>query len=234
MVLNCFICNFDADNKESFEKHINTEEHKAALVFKKANITDKDCSKCLRKFCTKNYKNKHELKCKSTLLNSNECEFCNKIFLITDNEEEHKKLCEKNPVNIISENPYNIKLFNIDLSAIKTDSNVKRNAFGEENLQYMTHEDERKFIKRCVKNGFKGFMYYIQEVFLNEKHPENNTIRKTTENFTEIFDGEKWCIVSDNVALQKLNTAIQDNLQVYLFKSLFYEKIKQLESMFMT
>jgi hypothetical protein len=57
----------------------------------------------------------------------------------------------------------------------------------------MTDIKKHKFIAACIKDCFFGLLQYIREVFLNKNHPKNNTIRKTTEDFMEYYDGNTWC-----------------------------------------
>lgn len=228
MVLKCYICKFDADNKKNLEKHIKSEEHNTNLIIKKANMDDKDCSKCFKTFSTKGNKSVHELKCKGTL-NYNECEYCHKIFVSPSGKSHHRKICKQNPVNITINGNHNTIDNSVTINNITnniTNITIQRNAFKNEDLSYMTKEEKYKFIAKCVKDNFTGLISYIKEVFLNNAKPENNTIRKVTNDFTECYDGEKWCIENDKVFLDDFIEEIHEKFDSYLFEG----KCKHLES----
>tara|TARA_B110000285_G_C14994939_1_gene548298 strand:- start:61 stop:975 length:915 start_codon:yes stop_codon:yes gene_type:complete len=224
MVLACYICNFNANNKNDFQTHIASEEHKTALFVKKANKDCKDCNKCLKSFASKRNRERHEIICKG-IMNCNECEFCNKIFETTDSKGQHKKICKKNPKNItinsncngnhntvnntvdnsvtINNNNNNNNITNINIT-------IQRNNFGEEDLSYMSKKAKNKFIAKCIKGCFDGLKLYISEVFLNNSQPQNQTIRKVTSDFTEVYENGNWSSKIDEVFLDKFIEEIHD------------------------
>tara|TARA_B110000858_G_C17754011_1_gene451163 strand:- start:94 stop:1032 length:939 start_codon:yes stop_codon:yes gene_type:complete len=223
MVLKCYICKFDTDNKKILEKHIKSEEHNTNLIIKKANMDDKDCSKCFKTFSTKGNKVVHELKCKGTL-NYNECEYCHKLFVSPSGKSHHRKICKKNPINSndnsvdnavnnIVNNTVNNTVDNsvtINNNITNINITIQRNNFGEEDLSYMSKKEKNKFIAKCIKGCFDGLKLYISEVFLNNSQPQNQTIRKVTSDFTEVYENENWSSKIDEVFLDKFIEEIHD------------------------
>jgi hypothetical protein len=131
------------------------------------------------------------------------CEYCDNVFDTHIIKMNHSKICR-------------IHFYKID-----------RKAFGNENLKYISRTRIYILSMHCIEKGFLGFKNYINEVFLNKNKPENNTIRKHTEKFTEYFNGKKWCIESDikffNKLMKELRKKISkcliDNNYKYVKKS---------------
>lgn len=184
MVLACYICNFNADNKKSFEKHINSEEHKKNLIVKKINIDDNDCEKCLRTFSTKGNRAVHQLKCKGTL-NYNECEYCHKIFVSPIGKSQHRQICKKNPINItnvvlkkeiikITKVPKVTEI--LEISKVTQNNEVKN-----QNCITLLCEKLAKYDnKYCTK------CYYFHNPDKAPKFKENKIYKFLTENFKDI------------------------------------------------
>ena len=219
MVLICYFCNFNTKDKIEFEKHIKTQEHLNNLENKKHNIDDKTCSKCYKEFSTKGNKNVHEKKCTGAL-NYNQCEYCNKVFTTTAGKSHHRKICKNKPINTtinINGNNNNITIDN----STNINITVERNSFTKEDLSYMTKEEKYKFIEECIKDNYEGLLNYINEVYLNKTHIENNTIRKTCKDFIEYYNGRKWCIEPDDLFFNSFMEEIQDKFDLYLFEGNF-------------
>ena len=113
-------------------------------------------------------------------LNYNECEYCNKIFSSIIGKSQHRKICKNKLININGNN--NITIDN----STNINITVEGNSF--------TKEEKYKFIEECIKDNYEGLLNYINEVYLNETHIENNTIKKTCKDFIEYYNGRKWCI----------------------------------------
>ena len=74
--------------------------------------------------------------------------------------------------------------------AHQTNNQIIINAYGQENLQYVTDH----FVKNLLKIPFGAVPKLIQHIHFNPKHPENRNIMITNkkEKWAKVWEGDKW------------------------------------------
>jgi hypothetical protein len=91
-----------------------------------------------------------------------------------------------------------------------TTNNIQFNNFGNENIDYLTE----KFFKKLLTNNYGEniFLKLSDEIYLNQKHPENQTIKIDNLNnkFCKVKEKNKWITTTKEEALKKIfNRAVE-------------------------
>jgi hypothetical protein len=93
-----------------------------------------------------------------------------------------------------------------------TTNNIQFNNFGNENIDYLSENYLKKLINTVSSANKIGaqsvFLKLSNEIYLNEKHPENQTIKIDNLNnkFCKIKQNNKWITADKNESLQKIFT----------------------------
>ena len=137
------------------------------------------------------------------------CIYCKKIFTRKDNLKVHvEKYCRKKVVK--DENFNEIEDLKMEIEKLKSENkkykigvqnnhqinniqnnNIIINAFGKENLDYITKD----FIHRIVSEGpYGSIQKLIKHIHFNPNHKENQNIKipNKRDKFGMVFDGTKW------------------------------------------
>jgi hypothetical protein len=137
------------------------------------------CSKCNKCFTRKDHMKTHEKKCDGT--DVRQCKVCLKIFATRQSKYEHIKYVKCNSPQIIN---------NINNITNNTDNSITNNItnnitldFGKENLKLLFEDkDYNKNIEKCIKLGKYALQKSIDEIYFNDKFPENQTLKKERRN----------------------------------------------------
>ena len=158
----CVVCALKFSRKFHLDRHINSNKHKAKLQ----NPLIETLNKC--SFCTKSYAHastlsKHQHQCKKK--NSVPIEEVEEMKCRYEKEKEamQKQIEEL----ILSQNN------NLTNNNIGTQVNITINAFGKENIDYIT---EKQCLK-IVNQVFNSIPAAAQIVYFNPEHPENHNIK---------------------------------------------------------
>lgn len=136
------------------------------------------------------------------------CEFCKKQYASASTLSRHRKSCKtKQNENIPVEDDLDIRIMNAVRKVIReeqvpTTQNIQNtnntqnitiniNAYGSEDLSYLTHD----FLTQCVLNLTEdGIPNLVKSVHLNDEHSENKNIRPISyrDKTLETYDGEQW------------------------------------------
>jgi hypothetical protein len=178
------------DGGEQYTK-INTENVKNNTKNVKNNTenvkdnTKLQCKKCKKMVCNKTYLKKHEVICNG--VDNLTCHICFQKFPYQVAKFRHIKKqtcsCNNSPPppphnNIhITNNVTNTTILN------NTQNNhIHINCFGKEDLSYLLKDNNLIHrINNYSKDGVYGLVKMIDEIYLNQEKPENNTIIKPNE-----------------------------------------------------
>lgn len=99
---------------------------------------------------------------------------------------------------------------------IKHQQNIIINAFGKEDVQYITQDP--KTLLYCLKKRHEGICDYITLKHFNESHPENHNIRKLNKkgNMIEYHDGKKWRMNFKNQVINLIMLNIENDVKAFI------------------
>ena len=120
---------------------------------------------------------------------------CDGTFTMSEKYESLKEAYQHLQKNrVIEKKFYNIQ--NIQQQN-NVQQNVQINAFGKENLSYITP----KMIKECIKKPVTGIVRLIETIHFNKDHPENHNvcIKNLNSNYAQIHNGDKWILEKEAV-----------------------------------
>lgn len=144
------------------------------------------------------------------------CEYCKKSYASVESRCNHKKICKKKIEHKVSseekitqqqklieeqqkridelESREKVSAVTVNIQNIET-QNVTINAFGQENLAYLTSSPEyKKFMTSCFDDHVQGILNLTDAIYYNKDHPENHNIKKSNkkDNHIKVYDGTKW------------------------------------------
>lgn len=187
----CEVCNMKFSRRYHLDRHIATKKHKDKI---EKNESKKECQFCTKSFLHASSLSKHRKIC-----------FLNKMVPIEELEtmrcqfEKEKEAMQKLIEDLIlSQNQNQTINHNIG-----TQVNITINAFGKENLDYIT---ERQCVK-IVNQVFNSIPTAAQIVFFNPDHPENHNIKipNKKEPYAMIMkDDQTWEMTDRKKAIETL------------------------------
>lgn len=197
----CEVC------RRSFSrKSVLTRHYKSALHIKRANKVDTKIYSCA---CGKMYTYSQSL-----FVHKSTCTVVNQTELVqqleTEKDEIKLKLLESEKDR--SEMKTQIeKLLGGESNHAKTTQNIDTqnnitihiNAFGKENLDYITD----KMIIRCIDRIYSSIPCLIEKIHFDPEHPENHNIKITNKKFpyaSVMDDNRNWKTVDRKHAIESL------------------------------
>ena len=156
------------------------------------------CSYCAKKFKSKQWRHKHEIKCKT--IHENEMKKLNdKITEL----EEMVKSSQSNTNNIVNNNIVN--------NNNNTQVNYFINNYGNEDISHITKRD----FLRIFKTRKMSIPKFIEMLHFNKDVPQNHNvyISNYKDNYALIFSDNKWKIIDKNEILRKLIFDSRDLLE---------------------
>jgi hypothetical protein len=161
----CTVCDRTFSRKYHFDRHITTKKHIDNVENNEINPAPKKTFSCVD--CSKSYlyrsglsKHRHQCKKKSSVpieeVEEMKCQF----------EKEKEAMQKKIEELILSQN-------NLTNNNIGTQVNITINAFGKENIDYITDKQCLKIVNQV----FNSIPTAAQIVFFNPEHPENHNIK---------------------------------------------------------
>ena len=221
----CNNCNNIFVSKQSLEKHINKK-------IKCDTVTDYKCNKCNKYFKQKKNLLQHQEKDSCIQIEvitietpsmtndmrnilTCDCTIDEKAELIKTLNDNLDIVRIKNIININIPLETKISLFvnakktvttinNTNSNNITNNNHILINNFGNENVDYITN----KALTRLIKNNYSEelLLKISDEIYLNEKHPENQTIKIDNLNnkFCKVKEKNKWITTTKDAALKKI------------------------------
>jgi len=227
---NCELCNFLTNQKNDYNRHLNTKKHKKNED-KNGFMEEKKLKKPHK--TSENLTNLSFLphKTSQNLTNFPICQYCHKSFKRKDNLNRHlKKYCkEKKKIDkedflmnqlyeqkkMFEENKkekeklydYIDKLIektgdtNINIEN-QTNNQIILNNFGNEDISHISD----KFMHKLLSIPYVGVQKLIEKVHFNKKKPENKNIALTNkkEKMIKIFKNNKWKYKSKNEIMDEI------------------------------
>ena len=158
----------------------------------------KQCLKCMRCFSRNDNLKRHELICDG--MNPLQCRICLKIFKTRQGKYQHMQYVKCNPpiTHTINHNNINITnniVHNTTNNNHITNNNIIRVDFGKECLKLLC-EDENYLsnMERHVTLGKYAIPRSMDEIYFNDKFPENQTLKKERRNdkMVSVQSDGKW------------------------------------------
>jgi hypothetical protein len=145
------------------------------------------------------------------------CEYCEKSYASVESRCNHKKICKKRIEKNVSveeqmkqlsvtveEQQKQIEELKLQAKTSITHQtnigtqnvqNITINAFGKEDIAYLTSSPEyKKFMINCLKENEQGMLNLTDAIYYNKDHPENHNIKKPNkkDNYMKVYNGSKW------------------------------------------
>jgi len=117
-----------------------------------------------------------------------------------------------------------------------TTNNIQFNNFGNENIEYFNENYLKKLINTVNSANKVGaqsvFLKLSNEIYLNEKHPENQTIKIDNLNnkFCKIKQNNKWITADKNESLKKIFNRACEIVSMCIMENKDMYKEAQLET----
>jgi hypothetical protein len=251
----CKLCNLTFFSKQSLQTHEN-KKRKCNIA------TEFKCKKCNKFFTQKKNLISHNEKdaCKLNITNNNinndiknilesNVDISDKVFLIKtfginlDNNALNKILLLEIPletkINLLINNYSNNKTpqtVNNTTTNNNTTNNIQFNNFGNENIEYFNENYLKKLINTVSSANKIGaqsvFLKLSNEIYLNENHPENQTIKIDNLNnkFCKIKQNNKWITADKNESLHKIFNRACEIVSMCIMENKDMYKEAQLET----
>ena len=197
--MHCYVCNISCRDKYSFQKHCKSAKH---LTNSNEQIDVFDCE-CGKKYQYRQSMKFHQKTCKeylkavstpkndtndlSTLDKKQLIERINQLEIDTkmqklESENLKQKLKIAELEKKITHTTYNNTTNNNNNTTNNITNNITINAFGKENLDYITNE----ILIKCVWEGYNGIPFLIKKIHDDPNHPENHNIKIRDKRLNEI------------------------------------------------
>lgn len=209
--MHCIPCNITFRDKYTFNKHLKTTKHKLNVEGTRWYYCD-----CGKKYQYKKSRKLHQTNCMVFIANNEgksqqETQESSELAALRSRVAElEEKLSKKETVYVT----------NINNNTNNTSNNtiININAFGNENLNYLTE----KKILRCLTEVYKSIPALIQKIHFDPNHPENHNVKITNKKLpyaSVMGSDQKWKIMKrDEVISQMvdnsystLDSAYQEN-----------------------
>ena len=156
------------------------------------------CMKCYKGFKSKKGLQGHEKICDGT--HKLQCKVCMKMFTTQQGKWQHMKYVKCNPLssqtvnNNTTINNINNNITNNNNNNITNNINIRLD-FGKESLKLLFEdEDYLKNMEKHLELGKYAIPKSIEEIYFNDKFPENQTMKKERRNdkMVSIIQNGKW------------------------------------------
>ena len=160
----CTVCARTFSRKYHFDRHITTKKHIDKIENNEINSTPKktfSCVNCAKSYLHRSGLSKHRHQCKKK--NSVPIE---EVEIMKCQFEKEKEAMQKQIEDLLLSQKYHT-------NNIGTQVNITINAFGKENIDYITDKQCLKIVNQV----FNSIPAAAQIVFFNPDHPENHNIK---------------------------------------------------------
>jgi hypothetical protein len=184
------------------------------------------CEYCEKKFVYSQGKSKH----KKTCIKKKDFDNLNQLVLFQQKEIELLKANTNVTTQIIPQqnlnNSNNQIIDNSNNQMTDNSTNnfkniqiININAFGKENMNYITESfDYKNFMTQCINNQGTGLCEFLLKKHFSEEHTENHNIRKMNKKdmFIDCYDGKKWHPKIANDFLYKLFMKLETDFSAFM------------------
>lgn len=162
-----------------------------------------------------------------TKVKTYQCENCERSFDSKFRKYYHKKTCTKVPKDVQGiidhikaavPSQVVINITNIQNQTNNTNNNINSNnttntqlnAFGNESIAHVLNNKER--LTSNYLFAANGFINTAKDLFFNEEHPENKTVRITNKKlpYADTFDGERWQTREQRAVLKDMVNTVKN------------------------
>lgn len=187
MSIECQICALTFTSEQGLKRHLSSKRHNA---LKNCESKLHTCDTCNRSYIHRQGLSRHKKNCK----NANDViqTQCTEIEKLNKEKEEMQK--KINELTDKCGQTTNIGTQNI---------NITINAFGNENLDYITKND----CKRIVSRVFFSAVEAAKLIYFNKDHPENHTVKIPNKKYPHALimgKDKKWEMVNRAETIQKM------------------------------
>jgi hypothetical protein len=202
MYNNCNICNKIFATKESYNRHINNPN---VHIKYQENVKKYICD-CGKMYLHRQSLGTHKKQCNQIKPNTEPDLNQNIDYIDTDKETLIEILLKKEKqVEELQKQVETEKLRNTIINGdINNDNlNIQINAFGCENLEYISDE----FKLKCVKQIYKSIPEMVIKIHFNTKYPENHNVKIPNKKlpYASIMTADnKWKTVNKNDAVSSM------------------------------
>jgi hypothetical protein len=177
MIYKCSKCGYETNRLLNFQRHESRKIPCKNVFSSNELLPNIECSKCLKNFSSYEHMKKHESKCDG--LHVLQCKICLKMFATRQGKHQHTKYVKcvspANNINNITINDNSTNITNI--------TNNIRLCFGSEILDKLCNEDEyMDKMDEYIKLLKYALPKALEDVYFNEKYPNNQTIKKERKN----------------------------------------------------
>ena len=138
------------------------------------------CSKCFKQFSRKDNMKVHEKKCDGS--HTLQCNICLKMFATQQGKWKHIQYVKCNPPTREAQIT-NITNNNITNNITTTNNINIRVDFGQESLKHLWADTNyQRIMSEHIKLGKYAIPKSIEEIYFNDKFPENQTLKKERKN----------------------------------------------------
>ena len=212
----CKRCGYSTSKKGDFKKHLNRKtqckselsEQEVIILhpefFSKEKNKEHTCEYCLKAFSARASKSYHKKTCPEKIQQNEKIKELEKKL-----EESEKKSKKSGNGKTINNNSNNTTINN---------NIIKLNVFGKENLDFLVNDPTfKKFMIRCLTNTDNGYLQLMDKIYFNEKHPENQNIKKTNskDDFIKCFNGSTWDVMYSDNALEIIMDRISSAFYIF-------------------
>ena len=183
----CAVCKMDFKTAKLYQTHLKTKRH----IDRDKEDTNMFICKCGKSYTQRQNMYRHRKTCKIEILTETSLDPC------TIANERIKMLEKQIEDLILAQNHHTIN------NNIGTQVNITINAFGKENLDYIT----QKQCLKIVNQVFNSVPAAAQIVFFNPDHPENHNIKipNKKEPYAMIMkDDSTWEMTDRKKAIEKM------------------------------
>jgi hypothetical protein len=213
----CEVCNVTFKQKRTYDNHLKTKKHSSRTT---NEISDKYRCHCGRKYKFKQGLHTHKKTCThEPIANVLEDEVATLKTTIEEerriHNEERDLLREQIALLLekFGENPSaagvgpgsNITTNSNNNTSIDTQNNVtiNINAFGNENLDYLTD----KVIVKCIGRIYNSVPILVEHIHFDPNHPENHNVKITNKKLpyaSVLTENNKWKTVDKNDVIENI------------------------------
>lgn len=218
MKYTCVICKKEFKSTYKYERHLNAQnscdpEIKQSKL--KQNVT---CKYCQSIFYDTSTKNRHEKKCNSQQIVENNYDNSKKleniIAKLTETVNKQNKKIDKQSSQmeqLIKKEEKSIVVNNVKNVTNQTQNIIALNAFGKENLDFITDKQYNKIFGK----GCRALQHFVELVHCNPNAPENRNIYigNFKDEYIRIYNGKSWDVETKEDVLYNLYHTKRDFLE---------------------
>jgi uncharacterized C2H2 Zn-finger protein len=194
------------------------------------------CKRCSKVFKSKKRLKGHEINCDG--LDKRQCQICMKLFTTKQGKYQHIQYVKCSPPESGQQthmtNNGTINHWTINNTTINNNNTINiiqgRLSFGKENLEELCQEPEyvERLLSHISEGGSYAVVHSMDDIFFNEKYPNNQTIKKTRKNdtFVEVYKTGKWVKMYLKDIFTPINQKIEDYYDPF-FETMLAKRLSQ-------